>query len=348
MIEKLSKTIEILKTKNVDLFDEIAIKQTIILRLLSELGWNIFDRDEVYPEFSLEDKRVDYALRHKNREKVFLEVKRPEENLEKHQEQLLNYSFKQGVNLAILTNGITWWFYLPLKEGNWSNRKFYTIDFKNQSETEIAERFITYLLKENVLTDESIRAAEETLKSKNREIEIENSLPLVWKTLLNKPTTEFIQLLADETEKQCGYRPTDKYVIKFLNNIGETNIYSQELNNFYNKIITKNDINLNHRAGNTKLKVTFQNGEVINENNAIDTFIKTIQKFGIDRVKTLPIINGVPLISDTAINKGEKKTYKKISNSKYFINVNHGTPKKKQYLEKIAYLLKENIKVEIV
>lgn len=345
MTDKLTATIETIKSKSVEQFDETAIKQTVILRLLADLDWNIFDREEVYPEFTIEGKRVDYALRSKNIEKVFIEVKRPDENLEKHQEQLLNYSFKQGVQLAILTNGVTWWFYLPLKEGAWTNRKFYTIDFKSQSEKEIAEKLISFLAKENILSDKSIRTAEETLKSKNREKEIENSLPVVWKNLLNKPTPEFIQLLADETEKHCGYRPTDEYVVKFLNDNEE--IREPDIDQYEDTATTTLPNDNYKRAEHTKLKVTFPNGQVINENKAIDTFIRTIQKFGVDRVKRLEVISGAPLISDKAFNVGVKKKYKQIPNTAFYINVNHSTDLKRQYLEKIAKMLDEKITVQI-
>ena len=59
----------------------------------------------------------------------FVLVKRPREELAAHQEQLLNYSFREGVKLSILTNGFTWWFYLPLNEGSWEERRFFTADF---------------------------------------------------------------------------------------------------------------------------------------------------------------------------------------------------------------------------
>jgi len=50
----------------------------------------------------------------RNENKIFLEVKRAGEDLnnEKHEDQLLEYSFRQGVELAVLTNGMTWWLYL--------------------------------------------------------------------------------------------------------------------------------------------------------------------------------------------------------------------------------------------
>jgi len=44
-------------------FDEAVTKQTIILPILQILGWDIFDPEEICPEFSVENRRVDYCLR---------------------------------------------------------------------------------------------------------------------------------------------------------------------------------------------------------------------------------------------------------------------------------------------
>jgi predicted type IV restriction endonuclease len=98
---------DIRSSKKIISFDESATKQGIILRILSFLGWNIFNIEEVYPEYSVGEKKVDYALRYNNSNKVFIEVKKIGEELDKHQEQLLNYAFQEGVKLAVLTNGIT-------------------------------------------------------------------------------------------------------------------------------------------------------------------------------------------------------------------------------------------------
>jgi predicted type IV restriction endonuclease len=112
-----------IKKENIITYDEATLKQTTILRIFSLLGWDIFNQDEVKPEYTISGKKVDYALFIESNPKVFIEVKRPGENLSVHQEQLLNYSFMQGIRLAILTNGLTWWFYLPLQEANWEQRK---------------------------------------------------------------------------------------------------------------------------------------------------------------------------------------------------------------------------------
>ena len=42
--------------------DESATKQSVVLRLLSLCGWNQFDLSEVAPEYTVGNRRVDYAL----------------------------------------------------------------------------------------------------------------------------------------------------------------------------------------------------------------------------------------------------------------------------------------------
>ena len=88
--------------------DESATKQGVVLRLLSIAGWDTFDISQVVPEYTVGTKRVDYALRPGTPNAVFIEVKRPGENLERQQQQLLEYCFQEGVNLAVLTDGRTW------------------------------------------------------------------------------------------------------------------------------------------------------------------------------------------------------------------------------------------------
>ena len=103
------------------------------------------------------------------------------------------------------------------------------------------------------------------------------------------------------------------------------------------------------RAGNKKLKVTFQkNGKVYQERLPIDTLIKSILEIGIDRVRVLPLSDGAPVISDKANNPNVQKVYKSIPNTPFFIIDNNSTAAKKDCLEKIANLLKVEIKVETI
>ena len=209
-IKKLKSSGEIIS------FDEAKIKQAVILPILSMLGWNVFNINEVIPEYTVSGRKVDYALRIGNDNKVFIEVKKGGEDLEKHQEQLLDYSFKEGIELAILTNGITWWYYLPLKKGRWDQRKFYTIDIVQQGVEEVVEKFIEFLLKESVSTGQAVRKAEEVYESRKKHIAIKDTLPKAWNKLIVEPNKILIELLSETTEKMCGYKPDEKEIRKFL------------------------------------------------------------------------------------------------------------------------------------
>jgi len=198
-------------------FDEATTKQAIVLRLLFELGWSIFDTEEVKPEFSVEGRRVDYSLRINNSNKVFLEVKKVIEDLEDHQKQLLDYSFQEGVKLAVLTNGVTWWFYLPLSEGSWEQRKYFAIDITQQDPEDIAKKFVDFLSRENVRTEKAIRVAEDMLKGRVRESEIKKNLPKAWDKIVSEPSERLIELINDTLEKICGHSAESKQIIGFIN-----------------------------------------------------------------------------------------------------------------------------------
>jgi hypothetical protein len=98
------------------------------------------------------------------------------------------------------------------------------------------------------------------------------------------------------------------------------------------------------KAPHTKLKVTFPDGRIINEHIAVNTFIKTIQEFGLDKVKQL----GINVVSDRAVNGDLKKSFKQIINTPFYINDNNSTEVKKELIERISKMLGVEITVEIV
>ena len=182
-------------------FDEATTKQAIILRILSELGWNIFNTNEVKPEYSVGGRRVDYSLRLNDVNKVFLEVKKVNEDLENHQQQLLDYSFQEGIRLAVLTNGISWWFYLPLNEGNWEQRKFFAIDIMQQQPEDTSKRFVEFLSRDNVRSEFAVKVAETLLKGRVKETEIRQNLPKAWNKILSGPHELLVELINETLEK---------------------------------------------------------------------------------------------------------------------------------------------------
>ncbi len=217
MQDKLVSFIDTLKADGrITSFDEAATKQAVIAKLLSLLGWDFFDIDEVKPEFAVGSKRVDFSLRHSHSNKVFIEVKKISEELEKHQEQLLNYSFQQGVRLAILTNGVTWWLYLPLNEGSWEQRRFYTIDILQQDSLDIAAKFIDFLCKDNVINGNAVQNAERTYRSQQKVNILKQTLPKAWNQIVEEDNSLLIDMINETAEKICGFKADNQLIEQFL------------------------------------------------------------------------------------------------------------------------------------
>ena len=82
MAEMISRAVEqIKKTVLLTSLDESSTKQSVVLRLLSLCGWDPFDPSQVVPEYTVGTRRVDFALQPGSVNTVFIEVKRPSENL---------------------------------------------------------------------------------------------------------------------------------------------------------------------------------------------------------------------------------------------------------------------------
>jgi len=205
-------------SKNQNLINNVeeATKQGAVLPILSLLGWNCFDVEEVSPEFSVGNGRVDYCLRINQRKAVFIEVKRATEELERHEKQLLEYAFEYGVNIAILTNGLTWWFYLPLVDGIWQQRKYFSIDIKQQKSDEVSKHFQEFLSKESIIDGSALKKALLVKEGREKNKSIKEAIPKAWKQLLEEPDDFLLELFADKVESICGYSPNPDILKTFI------------------------------------------------------------------------------------------------------------------------------------
>ncbi len=216
MEKKIVSFIEELKAnKKLSMFDEASTKQAVVLRLLSFLGWDIFNVEQVYPDYSANSSSVSYALRIKNTNKVFIEVKRVHAKLDNHQKSLVNLASREGVNLAVLTNGITWWFYLVSANGSWQRKWFYSIDLIKQKPDTFVPNLIDLLTKSKVAKGQSLKAAKSLYQRKRQKLAA-NFLPEAWNQIISQPNKIFVELLSDQTEKLCRYKVDAKSIQKFL------------------------------------------------------------------------------------------------------------------------------------
>ena len=206
---------ELKANKKLSAFDEASTKQAVVLRLLSFMGWDIFNVEQVYPDYSANSSNVSYALRIKNTNKVFIEVKRVHSKLDKHQKSLVNMASREGVNLAILTNGIIWWFYLISAGGSWQRKWFFSIDLIKQKPDTFVPKLVDLLSKTKVTKGQSLKAAK-SLYQKKRQKLAANFLPEAWNQIISQPNKIFVELLSDQTEKLCRYKVDAKSIQKFL------------------------------------------------------------------------------------------------------------------------------------
>jgi len=202
---------------------EAAVSQGILLPALHELGWPVFDTSIVIPEFSVEGRRVDYALCHpSNKPSVFIEVKKVGLS-DGADRQLFEYAFHLGVPMAILTDGQEWSFYLPGEQGRYDERRVYKLDLLEREISEAESRLERYLGYKNVCSGAALKAARSDYQNVSRIREIQENLPKAWSALLKEQDSLLLDLLAEKVEDLCGYKPDVDVCSQFLEKQGQSN-----------------------------------------------------------------------------------------------------------------------------
>ena len=200
--------------------NEQAISQGIVLRVLQELGWDIYNTTSVWPEFQTGEGRADFALCHPpSKPADFIEVK-PPGKAEDGVRQALEYAFHTGVPFIVLTDGKTWSFYLPAEQGSYEDRRVYKLDLFERPPTEAAETLRRYLARERVESGEALEAARKEYRSRNRRTQACAGIPEAWRELVEKGNEDLVDMLASAVESKAGVRPDDNDVAEFLAGLG--------------------------------------------------------------------------------------------------------------------------------
>ena len=197
-------------------FDEVAVKQGIVLKLLSLLGWDPFDIDEIQPEYAREEKRVDFSLRSSNSNAVFIVVEKDEKNIENSREQLMDFAAEEGVKIAVLTNGLTWRFFSPHLGRDSEEKNFLKIQIHEQKPDQSAQRLLEFLSKQSVVSGKAAESAETMYQARQKAALVKEHLPKAWQEIMREPEKWLVDIVAKVTEGLCGYRPDKETVKNFL------------------------------------------------------------------------------------------------------------------------------------
>ena len=196
--------------------NEQSISQGIVLRVLSDLNWSVYDTNVVWPEYSTGEGRVDFALCEPSaKPRVFIEVKQPG-GAEGGVRQAMEYAFHTGVTFLVLTDGKTWSFYLPAEEGSYEERRVFMLNLFERSTAESAEVLQRYLKRSRIASGEAFEGARNEYKNQNRRAGARKAIPDAWVAIVDSGDESLVELLADAVESKAGIRPDDEDVVDFL------------------------------------------------------------------------------------------------------------------------------------
>lgn len=150
LVESLKEISARLKQNKEVLKTEEAAKTAIILPFIRALGFDVFNPDEVIPEFVADapgkkGEKVDYALKKDGKIAILLECKICTTDLNvKHAAQLFRYFTMTEARLAVLTNGVTFQFFTDIDAPNKMDQQpffIFSLDELNESDVRQLAKF---------------------------------------------------------------------------------------------------------------------------------------------------------------------------------------------------------------
>ena len=322
------------RLKNEEYPNERAVRQCIIDRLLCKLGWPMYAPRIVYPEYSIVGRGiVDYVLYNPKSEKpqVLIEAKQVD-NIAGAEDELFDYISYVNVPIAIATDGRQWIFFHPTGGESWKKHKMH-LDLSIEDSEKSAERLKRYLSYEAICTGEANKMIKHDYDNLIILKEVESHLPNAWKNVIEKENELLTELIAREIKALCGHRPTNAQVLDFLKALEKIDQPIESLG----------------REIGDSMRVTMEDGTIIDHKVVADTFIETIERLGIEDVLKLGLgTNKHPLLKRKKPDEPAGKDRKSTPSGHYSVYTVADTPGKKRKLKEIADKLGKQLEIELV
>ncbi len=169
---------------------EEATKTSVILPMIQSLGFDVFNLQEVTPEYvadvgTKKGEKIDFALKIDGKVAILIEAKPISMALGYNQvSQLYRYFGVSGARLAILTNGKEVWFFSDIDEKNkMDKRPFFIFDLQSYDDRQVDE--FARFQKETFAIHEILEAASNLKYVKSAAGFLTNQL--------SKPDDEFVR-----------------------------------------------------------------------------------------------------------------------------------------------------------
>jgi len=203
--------------------NEEHVRLSLVTRLLLELGWDVWNPQEVNSEFVAvrheDSTRVDLALfpRAYSPPSVFMEIKAVGKlvDISRVEIQLRDYNRNNTAMFSIITDGQTWRFYYSQAGGEFSTKCFKTLDLLVDELDELEITFRTFLSKSEIVNGNSKHFAEEAFQSNQKQRVIEKLLPKAHKMVLEPPYPSLPQALI-ELALERGFPLTEDEIARCI------------------------------------------------------------------------------------------------------------------------------------
>lgn len=190
LIDKFQALAKRVETQSTHLETEEATKNAFVLPFIQTLGYDVFNTEEVVPEFTADigmkrGEKVDYAIRVDGKPIMLIECKKCGTNLNAVTAgQLQRYYHVTDAKIGVITDGVQYHFYTDLDKPNKMDEKPYMeVDVRDVPDSLIPE--LKKLTKSSFDIDQAIAAATDLKYTK----EIRRKLS----EMLNDPNKEFVK-----------------------------------------------------------------------------------------------------------------------------------------------------------
>lgn len=190
-----------------NLHTEEATKNALVMPFIGALGYDVFNPLEVVPEFiadvgTKKGEKVDYAVMQDGQPIMIFECKQAGANLsDANMSQLFRYFTVSHARIAILTNGIQYWFFSDLEESNkMDTRPFLVLDLLDLSQAHVDE--IKRLGKDDFDLEQMLSAA--------TELKFTREIKKIIQSQIDAPDEEFVRFFFNQTNPGVRFMASAK------------------------------------------------------------------------------------------------------------------------------------------
>ena len=209
--------------------NEEHVRLSLVCRLLSELGWDIWSPMEVNTEFKAipteDNTKVDIALfAQAFLPSVFIEAKAPGKiaaNLTEIERQVRDYNRNNTALFSVITDGRTWRLYYSQTGGEFHQKCFKEFDLVGDDLDDLERIFSTFLAKENIVSGRAKDDAGKYLQLTNKQKTVQDSLPQARRLVQVPPYPSLPQAIAQLT-RQKGVDLSETDIAELLSRIPES------------------------------------------------------------------------------------------------------------------------------